>query len=80
MSSTQVYTYNARLKPLTPQASSADWPPENLNLPLSKDPGLNPNLISSLGNFFNFFQIFQLEDNCFTMLCWFLPYNNANQL
>ena len=21
-----------------------------------------------------------MEDNCFTMLCWFLPYNNVNQL
>ena len=24
-----------------------------------------------------FFNIF-LEDNCLTMLCWFLPYNNVN--
>ena len=23
--------------------------------------------------------LFKLEDNCFTMLCWFLPYNNINQ-
>ena len=22
--------------------------------------------------------VFQLENNCFTVLCWFLPYNNAN--
>ena len=22
---------------------------------------------------------FYLEDNCFTMLCWFLPYINMNQ-
>ena len=22
---------------------------------------------------------FQLEDNCFTMFCWFVPYNNMNQ-
>ena len=22
---------------------------------------------------------FKLEDNCFTMLCWFLPYNNVSQ-
>ena len=26
---------------------------------------------------FTFF--FKLEDNCFTMLCWFLPYNNVNR-
>ena len=25
------------------------------------------------------FLFFLLEDNCFTMLCWFLPYNNMNQ-
>ena len=23
--------------------------------------------------------IFKLQDNCFTMWCWFLLYNNANQ-
>ena len=23
--------------------------------------------------------IFSLEETCFTILCWFLPYNNANQ-
>ena len=23
---------------------------------------------------------FQLEDNCFTMLCWFLLHNTVNQL
>ena len=28
---------------------------------------------------FNYFY-FKLEDNRFTMLCWFLPYNNMNQL
>ena len=22
---------------------------------------------------------FELEENCFTMLCWFLPYSNTNQ-
>ena len=22
---------------------------------------------------------FKLEDNCFTMLCWFLPYISVNQ-
>ena len=27
-----------------------------------------------------FFLLFSLEDNCFTMLCWFLPYINMNQL
>ena len=26
-----------------------------------------------------FFLIFLLEDNCFTILCWFLPYINMNQ-
>ena len=24
--------------------------------------------------------LFYLEDSCFTMLCWFLQYNNVNQL
>ena len=28
----------------------------------------------------NFHFFFKLEDNCFTMLCWFLLYNNVNQL
>ena len=30
----------------------------------------------------NFFlkKIFELEENCFTMLCWFMSYNNADQL
>ena len=26
-----------------------------------------------------FFLFFKLEDNCFTVLCWFLPYGNVNQ-
>ena len=26
-----------------------------------------------------FFFSFKLEANCFTMLCWFLPYNIMNQ-
>ena len=30
--------------------------------------------------FFLFSKIFKLEGNCFTMLCWFLPYNSGNQL
>lgn len=29
------------------------------------------------GHFLKF--IFQLEENCFTILCWFLPYNNTNR-
>ena len=30
--------------------------------------------------FFSFFKIyFQLEDNCFTILCWLLPYDSVNQ-
>ena len=28
---------------------------------------------------FIFKYIFYLEDNCFTMLCWFLPHSNMNQ-
>ena len=27
----------------------------------------------------SFKKIFKLKDNCFTMLCWFLIYNNVNQ-
>ena len=30
-------------------------------------------------NLFNKIIYFQLEDNCFTILCWFLPYININQ-
>ena len=26
-----------------------------------------------------FYDFFKVEDNCFTTLCWFLPYNNMNQ-
>ena len=32
---------------------------------------------STAEELFFFFNIF-LEDNCLTMLCWFLPYNNVN--
>ena len=28
---------------------------------------------------FMYIMFFLLEDNCLAMLCWFLPYNNANQ-
>ena len=34
-----------------------------------------------LTNLFFFLLIhlfFSLEDDCFTVLCWFLPYNNMN--
>ena len=27
---------------------------------------------------YKFLFIFYFEENCFTMLCWFLPYNNMN--
>ena len=36
-------------------------------------------LFSFLNLYAGFF-FFKLEDNCFTMFCWFLPYNNMNQL
>ena len=29
--------------------------------------------------FFSFKFIFYLENNCFTVLCWFLSYNNMDQ-
>ena len=35
-------------------------------------------LLLSTAQFF-FKNYFQLEDNCFSILCWFLPYNNMNQ-
>ena len=36
------------------------------------------NFIFFLFFFFLLF-FFKLEDNCFTMLCWFLPYNYTDQ-
>ena len=37
-------------------------------------------LLSFLFSFSEFSFFLKLEDNCFTMLCWFLLYNNVNQL
>ena len=41
-----------------------------------------PGVLQSMGKelwLYSFFKIFKLEDNCFTMLGWFLPYSNTNQ-
>ena len=48
------------------------------NLP---NPGIEPTFSESpalVGEFLKFIY-FQLKDNCFTVLCWFLPYINKNQ-
>ena len=34
---------------------------------------------SDPGTFFRFFFFFQLKDNWFTILCWFLPYTNMTR-
>ena len=39
---------------------------------------LRPFLLNLLLLIFKFIY-FQLEDNCLTILCWFLPYSNMNQ-
>ena len=31
---------------------------------------------SSIFNLYKFYCLLSLEDNCFSMLCWFLPYNH----
>ena len=35
--------------------------------------------LKNLIYFYFFHKIVFLEDNCFTMSCWFLLYNNVNQ-
>ena len=46
-------------------------------LPLQTELGLDlGSVIASCVDLgFGFFLFFKLEDNCFTMLCWFLPFN-----
>ena len=40
-------------------------------------PTLGETVLDQVKSFFFFF--FKLEDNCFTIFCWFLPYINTNQ-
>ena len=72
----------------TPQSSVSSVSSLKLFLRIPRDSlkkgystGCLNELKSGLFGFFVFFLIyfFKLEDNCFAMLCWFLPYNNANQ-
>ena len=46
-----------------------------LYIPLSPSIKKNKPMLQLRGFFF----FFKLENNCFTILCWFLPYNISNQ-
>ena len=47
---------------------------------LVSQPEIEPSAMETWILFFFFNLFFYLEENCFTMLCWFLPYDSADQL
>jgi len=62
-----------RLNPTSVRDLPLDLELENL----PEGPFLYLNKVSI--KMFMYIMFFLSEDNCFAMLCWFLPYNNANQ-